>query len=193
MKAIKRVRLGLLPLTSWQLNAAWVLAATIAAEDAWMRLLLLHDEPALAAAELETIRRKLYHLPAASAPRPHLALGQSVHHRLAARHPASGPHLTAGHHPDSTGKERTHRPRACGTRRPRSACEGPCTDRPDKPGQVAGSAEPIRPQTNRGQWLGEIEGIDMTLTFARTIQTDAARLTRRAPVSLGIPTTRHIN
>jgi hypothetical protein len=65
VKAIKRVGLGLLPSKSWQLNMAWVLAATLAADlDAWTRLLLLHDEPALAAAEPETIRRKLYHLPA---------------------------------------------------------------------------------------------------------------------------------
>ncbi|MFG2563658.1 IS1380 family transposase [Streptomyces sp. NPDC048496] len=65
VKAIKRVGLGLLPSKSWQLNAAWVLAATLAADlDAWMRLLLLHDEPELAAAEPKTIRRKLYHLPA---------------------------------------------------------------------------------------------------------------------------------
>jgi hypothetical protein len=40
------------------------------------------------------------------------------------------------------------------------------------------------------QWLGEIEGIDMTLTFVRTKQADAARLAHRPPVSLGIPTTR---
>lgn len=65
VKAIKRVGLGLLPSKSWQLNAAWVLAATLAADlDAWMRLLLLHDEPELAAAEPETLRMKLYHLPA---------------------------------------------------------------------------------------------------------------------------------
>ena len=38
------------------------------------------------------------------------------------------------------------------------------------------------------QWLGEIDGIDLTLTFLRTKQADAARLTRRAPVALGIPT-----
>ena len=65
IKAIKRVGLGLLPSKSWQLNTAWILAATLAAYlDAWTRLLLLHDEPALAAAEPETIRMKLYHLPA---------------------------------------------------------------------------------------------------------------------------------
>ncbi|MFE2179258.1 hypothetical protein [Streptomyces sp. NPDC059455] len=46
VKTIKRVGLGLLPSRSWQLNAAWVLAATLAADlDAWTRLLLLHDEP----------------------------------------------------------------------------------------------------------------------------------------------------
>ncbi|MFE3636165.1 transposase [Streptomyces sp. NPDC059168] len=65
VEAIKRLGLGLLPSKSWQLNAAWVLAATIAADlDAWTRLLLLHDEPELAAAEPETIRMKLHHLPA---------------------------------------------------------------------------------------------------------------------------------
>jgi len=65
VKAIKRVGLGLLPSKSWQLNAAWVLAAALAADlDAWTRLLLLHDEPELAAAQPETLRMKLYHLPA---------------------------------------------------------------------------------------------------------------------------------
>lgn len=64
-RAIKRVGLGLLPSKSWQLNAAWVLAATLAADlDAWTRLLLMHDEPDLAAAQPETIRTKLDHLPA---------------------------------------------------------------------------------------------------------------------------------
>jgi hypothetical protein len=65
VKAIKRIGLGLLPSASWQLNTAWALAATLAADlDTWTRLLLLHDTPELAAAEPDTIRRKLYHLPA---------------------------------------------------------------------------------------------------------------------------------
>jgi hypothetical protein len=65
VKAIKQVGLGLLPSKSWQLNSAWILAATIAADlDAWTRLLLLRDEPELQRAEPETIRTKLYHLPA---------------------------------------------------------------------------------------------------------------------------------
>ncbi|MCX5129374.1 recombinase [Streptomyces sp. NBC_00347] len=47
-----------------------------------------------------------------------------------------------------------------------------------------------RRRAEEEQWLGEIEGIDMTLTFVRAEQADAARLTRRTPVTLGIPTTR---
>ncbi len=65
VKTIKRIGLGLLPSKSWQVNEAWILAATIAADlDAWTRLLLLPDEPELARAEPGTIRLKLYHLPA---------------------------------------------------------------------------------------------------------------------------------
>lgn len=85
MKSIKRVGLGLLPSKSWQLNAAWVLAATLATDlDAWTRLLLLHDKPDLAKAEPETIRRKIYHLPA------------RLHRPLPTPHPAPGPVLAPG-------------------------------------------------------------------------------------------------
>ncbi|MFF0067182.1 recombinase [Streptomyces sp. NPDC005279] len=45
-----------------------------------------------------------------------------------------------------------------------------------------------RKRAEEEQWLGEIEGIDLTLTFVRAKQADAARLTRRTPVGLGIPT-----
>ncbi|MFG3026478.1 recombinase [Streptomyces sp. NPDC048254] len=44
-----------------------------------------------------------------------------------------------------------------------------------------------RKRAEQEQWLGEIEGIDLTLTFVRAKQADAARLTRRTPVALGIP------
>lgn len=47
-----------------------------------------------------------------------------------------------------------------------------------------------RKRAEEEQWLGEIEGIDMTLTFVRTKQADTARLAQRSPVALGIPTTR---
>ncbi|MEW2119971.1 recombinase [Streptomyces sp. NPDC005474] len=45
-----------------------------------------------------------------------------------------------------------------------------------------------RKRAEEEQWLGEIEGIDLTLTYVRTNQADAARLTRRTPVALGTPT-----
>ncbi|MFE4972699.1 recombinase [Kitasatospora sp. NPDC056651] len=41
------------------------------------------------------------------------------------------------------------------------------------------------------QWLGEIEGIDLTLTFVRTKQAEAAWLARRSMVTLGMPGVGH--
>ncbi|MFI0269677.1 recombinase [Streptomyces luteogriseus] len=46
-----------------------------------------------------------------------------------------------------------------------------------------------RKRAEEEQWVGEIDGIDMTLAFVRTKQADAARLAQRSPVALGIPTT----
>ncbi|MEU8781685.1 hypothetical protein [Streptomyces sp. NPDC048637] len=37
------------------------------------------------------------------------------------------------------------------------------------------------------QWLGEIEGIDLTLTFLRTKQAEVIRSPRRTAVDLGLP------
>jgi hypothetical protein len=37
------------------------------------------------------------------------------------------------------------------------------------------------------QWLGEIEGINLTLTFLRDKREEARRSHRRTPVSLGLP------
>jgi hypothetical protein len=36
-------------------------------------------------------------------------------------------------------------------------------------------------------WLGEVEGIDLTLTFLRQKREETKRLARIAPVHLGIP------
>ncbi|WP_405443689.1 hypothetical protein OG373_39390 [Streptomyces avidinii] len=46
-----------------------------------------------------------------------------------------------------------------------------------------------RKRAQAEQWLGEIEGIDLTLTFLRSKRSDAAR-TRREPVHLGLPLSR---
>ncbi|GAA2017551.1 IS1380-like element ISMsm3 family transposase [Nocardiopsis rhodophaea] len=61
----KAMGLANLPSRSWDINTAWMLAANIACDlDAWLRLLTLHDQGDLARAEPETMRFRLYHLPA---------------------------------------------------------------------------------------------------------------------------------
>lgn len=61
----KSMGLRNLPSKSWRVNTGWVLAANIAADlDAWTRLLGLHDEADLVRAEPETLRYRLWHLPA---------------------------------------------------------------------------------------------------------------------------------
>ncbi len=61
----KAMGLANLPSRSWQIDAAWMLAADLACDlDAWLRLLTLHDSEDLANAEPDTMRFHLYHLPA---------------------------------------------------------------------------------------------------------------------------------
>lgn len=61
----KAMGLGYLPSQSWEVNRGWMLAANLAADlDAWVRLLALHDIDGLADAEPDTMRFRLYHLPA---------------------------------------------------------------------------------------------------------------------------------
>lgn len=44
-----------------------------------------------------------------------------------------------------------------------------------------------RARAAREAWLGEVEGIDLTLTFLRQKREETKRLARVAPVELGIP------
>jgi hypothetical protein len=61
----KAMGLHNLPSASWEANRGWMLAANIATDlDAWLRLLTLHDTNDLADAEPDTMRFRLYHLPA---------------------------------------------------------------------------------------------------------------------------------
>jgi hypothetical protein len=61
----KAMGLDNLPSASWEVNRGWMLAANLAADlDAWVRLLALHDIDGLADAEPDTMRFRLYHLPA---------------------------------------------------------------------------------------------------------------------------------
>lgn len=57
----KAMGLANLPSASWRINAAWILAANLAADlDAWTRLLGCEADPELEAAEPASIRAKLY-------------------------------------------------------------------------------------------------------------------------------------
>ncbi|GGS31652.1 hypothetical protein GCM10010269_82640 [Streptomyces humidus] len=61
----KAMGLHNLPSKSWEMNRGWMLGANLAADlDAWVRLLALHDIDDLADAEPDTMRFRLYHLPA---------------------------------------------------------------------------------------------------------------------------------
>lgn len=61
----KAMGLRNLPSKSWSTNQGWTLAANLAADlDAWTRLLGLHDIDDLADAEPDTLRYRLWHLPA---------------------------------------------------------------------------------------------------------------------------------
>ncbi|WP_344165793.1 transposase [Nocardiopsis rhodophaea] len=61
----KAMGLHRLPSASWDVNRGWLLAANIACDlDAWLRLLTLHDHDDFARAEPQTMRFRLYHLPA---------------------------------------------------------------------------------------------------------------------------------
>jgi hypothetical protein len=65
VRTAKAMGLRGLPSKAWQVNCGWVLAANIAADlTAWARLLGLHDQPDLRDAEPNTLRYRIWHLPA---------------------------------------------------------------------------------------------------------------------------------
>jgi Transposase DDE domain group 1 len=54
-----------LPSKSWQVNCGWVIAANIAADlAAWTRLLGLCDDEDLREADPDTLRYRIWHIPA---------------------------------------------------------------------------------------------------------------------------------
>ena len=65
VRTAKAMGLRNLPSKTWQVNRGWVLAANIAADlTAWARLLGLHDQEDLRDAEPDTLRYRIWHLPA---------------------------------------------------------------------------------------------------------------------------------
>ena len=65
VRTAKAMGLRNLPSKAWQVNKGWVLAANIAADlTAWARLLGLHDQEELRDATPDTLRYRLWHVPA---------------------------------------------------------------------------------------------------------------------------------
>jgi hypothetical protein len=65
VRTAKAMGLRNLPSKTWQVNKGWVLAANIAADlTAWARHLGLHDQDDLKDAEPDTLRYRLWHVPA---------------------------------------------------------------------------------------------------------------------------------
>src|SRR6266699_6725180 len=65
VRTAKAMGLRNLPSKSWQVNQGWVIAANIAADlAAWTRLLGLHDDPDLKDADPDTLRYRIWHIPA---------------------------------------------------------------------------------------------------------------------------------
>jgi len=65
VRTAKAMGLRGLPSKSWQVNCGWVIAANIAADlAAWTRLLGCHDDEDLREADPDTLRYRIWHIPA---------------------------------------------------------------------------------------------------------------------------------
>jgi len=65
VRTAKAMGLRNLPSKTWQVNCGWVIAANIAADlTAWTRLLGFHDDPDLREATPDTLRYRVWHIPA---------------------------------------------------------------------------------------------------------------------------------
>ena len=65
VRTAKTMGLRNLPSKSWRVNCGWVIAANIAADlTAWTRLLGFHDDADLRDADPDTLRYRVWHLPA---------------------------------------------------------------------------------------------------------------------------------
>ena len=65
VRTAKAMGLRGLPSKSWQVNCGWVIAANIAADlAAWTRLLGFYDDPDLREADPDTLRYRVWHIPA---------------------------------------------------------------------------------------------------------------------------------
>ena len=153
----KAMGLGNLPSSSWDVNAGWVLAASLAADlDAWTRLLGCHDDEVLVRAEPVTVRHRLYHVPATPAACWCASIGPGP---TRTRSPPAG----TGCRPCPYPPEQCFSPRRAEERRSAGPPEGGARRGPqrhatappphtgDKPGRTHDPVRQRPPLKNRGQ------------------------------------------
>ena len=139
VRTAKAMGLRNLPSKSWQVNCGWVIAANIAADlAAWTRLLGLCDDADLREADPDTLRYRIWHIPARLArharaahpeDQPGLALEGGVPHLLAAALRPASTRLTSTNHPQR--HERRHSPARSEPVRTRAPRAAPRDRRPD--------------------------------------------------------------
>lgn len=59
----------------------------------------------------------------------------------------------------------------------------------DRLGEIETDLHARRKRAEEEAWLGEIEGLDLTLSFLKTTREEALRLNRIPAVDIGMPTT----
>jgi hypothetical protein len=122
VRTAKAMGLRNLPSKTWQVNCGWVIAANIAADlTAWTRLLGLHDREDLKQAQPDTLRYRIWHLPARLARHARQrvlnisadwAVEGSVPHLLAAAPRPARTCLTSTKHPANAKGEPSRRSRS---------------------------------------------------------------------------------
>ena len=144
-----------LPSKSFTTNRAWMLTANLACDlDAWLRLLALHDQDGLADAEPETMRFRIYHLPArlaAHARRRWVRIERTWPWADAFTTPVSPTSPDRRPAPTKTERRTPAPPRNRGNRRSRSDTRRPHQKTSETKGRTDHLTEQQSPLTNRGQ------------------------------------------
>jgi hypothetical protein len=78
------------------------------------------------------------------------------------------------------------RPAATNTHASAARCSA-STRRCYRPTDIETDLKTRRKRAEEQGWLGELEGIDLTLSFLHSKRAEALRLHRTAPVELGLP------
>ena len=131
VRTAKAMGLRNLPSKTWQVNCGWVIAANIAADlAAWTRLLGCCDDPDLRDADPDTLRYRIWHIPARLARHARSASSRSA---------PTGPGRTRSS-PAGSGSAPCQHP-------PDQHEPAPATRKEDHPGAVGAGAHPGTPGT----------------------------------------------